>query len=76
MNWKSLPSFRLFSPASSFESFALHRNLLNDTLAENIIRQHVILVWFIVASNKKREKLCIEDQILLFLTVNISDKIN
>jgi hypothetical protein len=45
-------------------------------MAENIIRQHVILVLFIIDGNKKRKNLCIEDQILLFLTFIISDKIN
>jgi hypothetical protein len=45
-------------------------------MAENIIRQHIILVLFIVDGNKKRKNQCIEDKILLFLKSIISDTIN
>jgi len=45
-------------------------------MAENIIRQHVILVLSVIDGNKKRKNLCIENKILLFLTSIISDKIN
>jgi hypothetical protein len=52
---------------------ALHRALLNDTLDENIIRQHVTLMLFIVANNKKRKILCNKNQILLIVPDIISD---